>query len=511
MAQKPVIDPRVEAELAEYIGSFFADPYGFVMAAFPWGVEGTPLAKRKGPTKWQTKLLKALGAHIQTNAMLNAAELDYEVWRSAVVSGHGVGKSALVAWMILFLMATRKDTRGVVTANTGNQLETKTWPELGKWHNMMICRHWFNWTATSYYFAAYEDDEKRKNYMVSAQTVSEHNTEAFAGLHNEGRTVFVIFDEASGITSNVWEVVDGAFTDGEPFFLCFGNPTRPDGEFADCFEKNRHMYAYLDHVDSREVEHTNKTALDDIIRKYGEDSDQARIRVYGKFPRQAFDGFISIEDVHDATQRELVPDLAEGVIIGVDVARYGDDDTVISVRQGRDFRNFKQVVLHGLDNVRVADAVQKVADKVRADAIVIESVGPGVGVIDILRDRGYRVIDFHPGSKGPGYETFGNKRAEVWDTARSWIIAGGCMPEDPALVHELTKIKYVIDKKTGKQWMETKEDMKARGLKSPDRADSFVLTFGVKVARKDRAHAKHRNAHAADRNQSITEYNVGAY
>lgn len=509
MALKIAIDPKVEADLAEFVAGFYADPYGFVMAVFPWGVPDTPLAKRKGPTKWQTKLLKALGEHIACNAMREAAEIDLQVWRSAVVSGHGVGKSALVAWVILFFMCTRRDTRGVVTANTGNQLETKTWPELAKWHNMLLCKHWFTWTATSYYFAAYDDEEKRKNYMVTAQTVSENNTEAFAGLHNEGRSVFAIFDEASGITSNVWEVVDGAFTDGEPFFLCFGNPTRPDGDFADCFEKNKELYCYLDHVDSRDVEHTNKQALEDIIKKYGPDSDQARIRVYGQFPRQSFDGFISVGECHDATQRDYVPDLYEGVIVAADVARYGDDDTVISVRQGRDFRNRRQIVLHGLDNVRVADAVQRVADEVRADAIVIESVGPGVGVIDILRDRRYRVIDVHPGSKGSRPVDFGNKRAEMWHDARDWIIGGGCLPEDPALISELTKIKYVIDKKTGVMWMESKEDMKGRGLKSPDRADSFVLTFGVKVARRDRHFSQARNN--SDRGQTITEYDVAGY
>lgn len=511
MPQKLQIDAKTEAQLAEFVAGFYDDPYGFVMGVFPWGQKDTPLAKRKGPTRWQTKLLKALGEHIRQNALLEAAELDLRVWRSAIVSGHGVGKSALVAWVILFLMATRRDTRGVVTANTGNQLETKTWPELGKWHNMLICKHWFTWTATSYYFNAYEDDEKRKNYMVTAQTVSENNTEAFAGLHNEGRSVFVIFDEASGITSNVWEVVDGAFTDGEPFFLCFGNPTRPEGDFADCFEKNKALFTYLDNVDSREVEHTNKQALDDIITKYGADSDQARIRVYGQFPRMSYDGFISIQECHDAAQRELYPDLSEGVIMGVDVARYGDDETVISVRQGRDFRNHPQIVLYKMDNVRVADQVQKIADKVRADAIVIESVGPGVGAIDILRDRGYRIIDVHPGSKGTRKEEFGNKRAEMWYDARQWIINGGCLPEDPKLVAELTKAKYVIDKKTGITWIESKEDAKARGLKSPDRADSFVLTFGVRVARRDRAFSRYGNNNGQPRAQSVTEYDVANY
>ncbi|MFN3612781.1 MAG: terminase, partial [Tepidimonas sp.] len=240
---------------------------------------------------WQAKILRDMGEHIRENATLSGIGLDMDVWRSATTSGHGVGKSALVAWIIYFLMSTRRDTRGVVTANTQNQLEGKTWPELAKWHNLAINKHWFTWTATQFYFSQYDED-RRKNYMVEALTVSEQKTEAFAGLHNEGKTVFAVFDEASGIFPKIWEVVDGALTDGDAFFFAFGNPTRPDGEFADCFDKHKHMY-HLYEVDSRSVSHTNKKALQDIIEKYGADSDEARIRVYGKFPRMSYNGFIS--------------------------------------------------------------------------------------------------------------------------------------------------------------------------------------------------------------------------
>jgi hypothetical protein len=493
----------VDTKLAEFISQFRHDPYGFVMAAFPWGVKGTVLANKKGPEPWQTTLLQRIGEHSRNNHELTLMGLQPLVWRSAVASGHGVGKSALVAWVIIWVMATRAKARGVVTANTGNQLETKTWPELAKWHAMSLVRHWFDWTASSYAFGKLPEDE-RKNYMISALTVSEHNTEAFAGLHNEDSAVLVIFDEASGIGNPVWEVADGAFTDGEGFQLSFGNPTRPDGGFYDCFDKNKKFMSFLAHVDSREVSHTNKGAIKDIIDKYGPDSAETRRRVYGTFPEQAFDGFISPLIWTEACERELIVDLGESVIMGVDVSRYGDDETVITVRRGRDARSVPQLIYRGLGNVQVADRVAQAADTYKVDAIVIESVGPGAGVIDILRDRSYRVVDFHPGSAASDHLVLANKRMEIWQKMLEWLLAGGCVREDQELRDQITKIRYSIERKSQRQIMEAKVDMKQRGLKSPDRADSLALTFGVRIARKDRG----QSGFHKDTSLAITDYDI---
>ncbi|NCN95607.1 MAG: terminase, partial [Bdellovibrionales bacterium] len=202
---------QTEQQLAEFVATFYDDPYGFVMAIFPWGEPTLPdgsansLADKDGPEDWQREILEALGEHIRINMIHRDLGLDMIVWRSAIASGHGVGKSALVAWIIYFLMSTRVDTRMAVTASTQFQLEDKTWPELGKWHALALNKHWFRWTATTFSFAAYNDD-KQKNYRATAATVSETNTEAFAGLHNEGKSVAVVFDEASGVLPKIWEV-----------------------------------------------------------------------------------------------------------------------------------------------------------------------------------------------------------------------------------------------------------------------------------------------------------------
>lgn len=498
---------KTEKQIAEYIAQYYADPYGFVMAVFPWGeptlVDGSenPLRDKKGPEPWQESLLRDLGDHIRKNIMLSEIGLEMEVWRSARASGHGVGKSAIVAWLILFLMSTRVDTRGVVTANTQFQLEDKTWPELSKWHNMAINKHWFKWTATGFIFAAYPE-EKQKNYKTTAATVSEQKTEAFQGLHNEGKTVFVIFDEASGIASKIWEVSEGALTDGEAFFFSFGNPTRPDGDFADCFDKHSSLYNHA-HIDSREVSHTNKEALRSIIQKYGEDSDEVKVRIRGLFPSMSFNGFISVDIANDAMHRELVLDTDAGLIMAIDVARFGNDHSVIGFRQGSDARSRPFRKFKGLSTVKLAEIAMREADIQRPDLIVIESTGVGAGVIDIMRDRGYKIEEVHPGAHAYAKDMYMNRRAEYWSIMRDALYKEACIPENTELFKQLTTILYFLDRHGQRVQLEAKEDMKKRGLDSPDEADTLALTYAVRVARRDRNRDRQRTKHMA-----ITEYNV---
>ena len=500
MAEPVKLSPEVEKELAENVARFYADPVGWVMFSYPWGQallpDGSPnpLAKKKGPEPWQKKLLLAATKHVRDNLLYESWDMDRLVWRSAIASGHGVGKSAVVAWIIQWLMSTRRDTRIAVTANTANQLETKTWPELGKWHKLLINRHWFEWTSTTYYFRQYSEDQ-RKNYMANALTVSEDNTEAFAGLHNEAGTVCVIFDEASGIFAKLWEVAMGALTDGEGFFFAFGNPTDPESEFAACFDKDKYadMY-YTAHVDSRDVSHTNKAALADIIKRYGEDSDEVKVRIKGQFPNQAYNGFIGRETLDIALEREVIYDPGAAIIMAIDGARYGPDKNVIRVRQGRDARSRPPIIIPGkLSNTQLARIIAIEADKIRPDAIVMESVGPTVGVIDILRDRGYKVVEVHPGAPASNKLIYDRVRDEMWHEMRDWIVDEGCLPNEPALIEQLSKIQYTLDTKTQKTKIERKEDYCERTrLPSPDEADSLALTFAVRIARRDRNLDAHR-------------------
>jgi hypothetical protein len=505
------INVKTEKELADFIGGFYADPLGWVMGVFPWGEKqlpdgrDNPLKDRTGPEDWQRDELIALGEHIRNNIILTEIGLMQIVWKSAFASGHGVGKSAFVAWLILFFMSTRVDTRGVVTASTQFQLEDKTWPELAKWFDLFIAKHWFTWTSTKLIFSKYPV-EKQKNYMTTAATVSEEKTEAFAGLHNADLTVFVIFDEASGVLPKIWEVAEGALLGkGEKFFFALGNPTQPTGEFADCFDKHAHLYRTR-HIDAREVSQTNQLAVQALIDKYGADSDEIKVRVRGLFPDQSFNGFISEAGVRDAIERELVYDADAALIMAVDVARFGMDKSVIRFRQGRDARSIPPKRFSKLSLVKLSELIMKEADIHKPDIIVVEATGVGAGVVDILRDRGYKVHEVHPGAAAEKHEAYVNKRAEYWDLMRQWLYEVGCINEEPELYNQLTKILYGFDRHEQRIKLEAKEEMKKRGLESPDDADTLALTFAVRVARRDRT-----NAHAAKRQLSVTEYDVMTY
>jgi hypothetical protein len=311
---------------------------------------------------------------------------------------------------------------------------------------------------------------------------SENNTEAFAGLHNKGKRIVVIFDEASAISDKIWEVTEGALTDEdtEIIWLAFGNPTQNTGRFRQCFGTFKRRWLTRQ-IDSRTVEGTNKQQIDKWIEDYGEDSDFVRVRVRGEFPRAGSSQLISSDAV--AAARKFKAEGYESLpkIMAVDVARFGDDQTVIGVRQGRQFRILAK--LRGMDTVQVAERVIEFRDAEQPDAVVVDGDGIGAGVIDQLRHRGYGkgMFEFHGGVGADDASMYFNKRAEVWGAMRDWIHAGAEIPNDPELEQDLTGPEYYFSNKNQIQ-LEKKDDMKARGLGSPDCGDCLAMTFGVKVA-----------------------------
>ncbi|MFN3612660.1 MAG: terminase, partial [Tepidimonas sp.] len=194
------------------------------------------------------------------------------------------------------------------------------------------------------------------------------------------------------------------------------------------------------------------------------------------------------------------------LIMAIDVARFGDDSTVFGWRQGRDFRSRPMQKFHGLATTRIVELAIIEIDKERPDAIVIESTGPGAGVIDQLRDKGYKVIEVHPGSEAHEHTKYFNKRAELWSLGRDWIMKEGCLPEDAELTRELATILYALDRHEQRIKMEPKAEMKKRGLKSPDKADTLMLTFAARVARRDTSLTRRPKSRTAQ-----SEYDVYAY
>ena len=470
------------------------DPLAFCVQCFRWG-EGE-LTGCDGPREWQRRVLADIGERIRSGATTD------EAIRLATASGHGIGKSALVAMVILWALVTRIDTRGVVTANTEKQLTTKTWPELAKWHRLCSLGGAFTYTATSLHSS---DASHEKTWRVDAIPWSLTNTEAFAGLHNKGRRVLVVFDEASAIADEIWEVTEGALTDAdtEILWLAFGNPTRNTGRFRECFGRFRHRWA-VQQIDSREVEGTNLKQLQAWVDDYGEDSDFVRVRVRGVFPRAGVSQFISGESIEQAQTRQLqFVDPGSPCILGVDIARFGDDQSVIRGRKGRDGRVIRPIKWRGMDTVFSAGKIAEAITLYQPDAVFIDGGGVGGGVVDILKSRGFRVSEVNFGAAAKQVLKYANKRAEMWGDMRDWL-ATGVIDDDPQLSDDMQAPEYGFDK-DGRVLLERKADMKKRGLASPDDGDALALTFAEPVQRTDMRTSR---SAALNRAQPVHHYGV---
>ena len=463
--------------LAEALAGFQHDPLGYVRFAFHWGQPGTELEKEAGPRAWQREVLEEIGRLVKAGAAVGDAV------QTAVASGHGIGKSCLVAWITRWALATHEDARGVVTANTDTQLRTKTWPEVSKWHRLALDKPLFTCTATA---LASADPAHEKTWRIDAVPWSENNTEAFAGLHNKGKRVIVIFDEASAIADKVWDVTEGALTDEatELIWCVFGNPTSAAGKFRECFRNNRHRWKTWS-IDSRTVEGTNKAQFAKWVEDYGEDSDFVKIRVRRMFPSLSAKQFISLVDVDAAFGKHLRPEQYNfaPVILSCDPAWEGSDELVIGKRQGLAFSILRTLQKNDND-IWVANELARLEDEHCADAVFVDG-GYGTGIISAGRTLGrkWHIVWF---SGQPNDAGCVNKRAEMWKEARDWLKSGGAIPSDQVLHDDLIGPE-TVPRPDGKILLESKKDMKARGLPSPGRADSLALTFASPVAAKARS------------------------
>lgn len=457
---------NVEQMLIEEIAKCHDDPLRYVMLAFPWGVKGTALEKQTGPDTWQVEQLNSIRDHIRSGKEI--------ALRDCTASGHGIGKSAETAWIILWFMSTRPHCAGVVTANTMPQLKSKTWRELSLWHNRAINKHWFEWTATRFY-----SKEHPSTWGIDAIAWTENNSESFAGLHAEH--VLVVYDEASNIADIIWEVTEGAMTTPGAFWFAFGNPTRNTGRFRECFRANR-KYWNSRQVDSRTCKMTNKQEIENWSIQYGEDSDFMRVRVKGEFPRVSSNQLISAELVQEAAQRVLHEPAYNRypILVGVDVARFGDDSSVIIPRQGS--KVYMPIAYQGINTMSLAANVVLVMNKIGADCALVDGIGVGAGVVDRLKQLGVNVIDVQSAATALDSRMYANKRAELWGRM-SEAMAELSLPDCKELQEELSWPQYGYDGNLRIQ-IESTQDIKKREGRSPDYASALAMTFedGDKIA-----------------------------
>ena len=478
------------------------DPLAFVRLAFPWKKPGTPLEHFDGPRKWQREVLLELREHIKQNN----GKIDFETLRMAVSSGRGIGKSALVSWLTIWMLTTRIGSTTIVSANSEAQLRSVTWAEITKWLSMSIQSHWFEVSATRVLPAKWiaelvERDLKlgTRYWGVEGRLWSAENPDAYAGVHNFAG-VMLVFDEASGIDDSIWSVAAGFFTENTPnrFWLCFSNPRRNSGYFYECFNSKRDFWRNKI-VDARSVEGTDKAVYQQIIDEYGPDSSAAHVEVYGQFPNASDDQFISNSLVDEAMERPIIADQSAPIVVGVDPARFGADATVIAIRQGRDIIGIRRY--RGDDTMEVVGRVIDVIEEFKPALVVIDEGGLGAGIVDRLKEQRYKIRGVNFGQKSTKPLMYGNKRAEMWGAMKEWL-KDAHLPKDRYLKSDLIGPMMKPDSK-GTIFLESKKDMKSRGLASPDAADAIAVTFAFPVARREqRVDIKSRNVYAHGANSS---------
>jgi len=452
-----------EQELRERIEGFYNDPYGHVMFSYPWDEKGTDLEGEDGPDVWQTEVLLEIGDIVSRG----------ETVKIQVSSGNGVGKSCLMAWIINWFADTRVRGQGVATANTKPQLDSKTWREVAKWWKMSINKHRHKHTATKFY-----EVDNPEDWFVSAIAWNEDKPEAFAGTHDAA--VLLIMDEASGIPSIIWEYAEGACTTKGTIWLAFGNPTRNTGRFAENME-GRFKHRWKTHkVDSRTAKKANQKEIQEWIEDYGEDSDYVRIHVKGELPRAGSSQLIPSDVITTCREFDAPFDLYAHmpVIIGVDPARFGDDESVICIRQGR--KVHPMIGYRGLDGPALARMVIDQIKYYNAQWWCVDGVAVGSSPVDSLRLFGYGsgLIDVNMGGNADDKKQFYNRRAEAYVRLRDYLKAGADIPNDNELQVQLTAIEYMAATNDRQLQLKTKKDTKKDlNGKSPDRADALSLTF----------------------------------
>jgi hypothetical protein len=463
-------------EEADDVGSWLAsvanDPVEFVRTAFRWK-EGE-LQGSHGPEEWQGWLLAQV-----RDGLLKPGE----AIKIAVASGHGSGKSCLAAWVALWAMSTSPDTRGIVTASSEAMLYTRFRAELRTWFRRFRAAEYFEMGATSLTAA---DPNHSQTWRLDMTPWSETRSETLAGLHNKGRRILCLFDEASAIADSVWETVEPIVTDQDvqAIWICFGNPLRPTGRFKDCFDKYAHRWITR-HIDSRTISFTNKRELQKWIDDYGADSDFVRTRILGEFPRVGSDQFISPEAVQQAMERELDPSHHDPLVIGVDVARFGSDESVIFPRKGRDCRSIASQVYRGLPLDQFEDRIVAFMNA-HPDCrqIFIDSTGVGAGVCDHLIRRGYNVCDVVFAGKATEQidgVAYANQRAHIWGQLRHHL-RYLCLPaNNQALKEQLTAPEYSFNNR-GEILLEPKDAMRRRGVPSTDLADALACTYAGQIS-----------------------------
>lgn len=470
--------PTPEDDIVLLLAALENRPYDFAITMFPWGEPGD-LAE-KSLEDWQAKVLLDLQAKLLSGVGPSDKWIGDAI-QIAIKSGKNVGKTALLSILIWWAFSTKVNTKGRATANTEKQLGNILWSELGKWHRLFLGRQFFKMTATRIYSS---DPLYEREWHFDAVPWSADNPDAWSGLHNQDGRVLMIFDEASGIDDSIWERADGATREAntQVIWVATSNPTRNYGRFYECFNRFASVWdGYT--VDSREVRLTNHTAIETAISLWGEDDDYTKVAFLGLFPNASMLQLIPVETIREAQRREVQSFHYEPLILSVDVARFGNNESVAGFRRGRDARSIPVERRRGLTVMECGSWVAGLIATHNPDQVFIDEGGVGGGVVDFVRHLGHTCVGVNFGSIAslrPEGVLVANKRAEMYVSLQQWLRSGGCIELSTELEDQLISIEYKFNKKTEILLM-SKEDMRTLGRPSPDWADQLAMTFAFPV------------------------------
>jgi len=433
---------------AEWVERYQGDPVLFVKEVL--GVD---------PDPWQEKFLAAV------------ARGDRKI---SVRSGHGVGKSTASSWAMLWFFMTRSPVKVVVTAPTSAQLFDAMFAELKRWVGMMPkpLQELVSVKQDRIVFNAAPDE-----MFISARTSRAEQPEALQGIHSEH--VMLVADEASGVPEQVFEAAAGSMSGHSAVTLLLGNPTRSSGFFYDTHNRLANEWTTFA-VNCTDSPRVSDDYVNEMKSRYGEESNAYRIRVLGEFPRSDDNTIIPMELLEMAKQRDVEPSKFAPMIWGLDVARFGMDSSSLCKRRGNSVGTAPQV-WRNLDLMQLTGAVvaqyESAAPSQQPKEILVDSIGLGAGVVDRLRELGLPARGINVSESPAMGGTYRNLKAELWYRARAWLEARDCkLPRDDVLIGELATVRYSFTS-NGKIQIEGKDEIKRRGLPSPDKADAFVLTF----------------------------------
>lgn len=432
--------------------------------------------REAGPAEFAREVLGAT----PTDQQIDGGKKVVERRRVSIRSGHGTGKSTFEAWCVLWFLSCYFPCKVPCTAPTSHQLEDVLWSEIAKWHRKLKERfpalgEQFEWSAGAFRMKAAPNES-----FAVARTSRPERPEALQGFHSEN--ILFLIDEASGVSDNVFEVAEGALSTDGAFVVMAANPTRQSGYFFDSHHKMRSAWAAL-HWNGEDSPMVSRQYVENMAKKYGRQSPVFKVRVLGDFVGAA-DGVISLELLEAAKIRDVDKNEAAPVVWGLDVARFGDDSCALAKRQG----NYKLGQVRewwGKDTMQTVGIVKAEWDKTpakdRPKAINVDVIGIGAGVVDRLKEMqlpvvGVNVAETESNNDNPDI-SFNRLRDQLWWQSREWLEARDCrFDDDEETIGELTTPTYTI-LSNGKIKVEGKDEMKKRGVKSPNRADAWNLTF----------------------------------